>query len=353
MIRLPIKVLIVDDSAVIRQVLSDILGNEPDITVVGTASDGEEALQKVNNLQPDVVTLDVEMPKMNGLDCLAKIMERSPLPVIMVSYLTIKGAEVTLKALELGAIDFVSKQTTKEPDAESIDNIKNELIQKIRIASEVGITKIATIPKMHVTGKETATLSFRKNLNLDLIAIGSSTGGPKALYYLLAQFPKDFPLGIIIAQHMPKDFTAFFAKRLNDYCNLEVTEAKAGDEIKPGRVLIAPSGYQTKLRRVGQSLIVEVSEQPKLILKPSVDHLFNSIAESCQGKVLSILLTGMGVDGGLGMQQLRNLGARTIAQDEASCIVYGMPRAAVEMGGAEFVEGLTNIYNRILSIISE
>ena len=329
------------------------MGSEPGIAVIGTAFDGEDALQKISSLQPDVITLDVEMPKMNGLDCLAKIMEQSPLPVIMVSYLTTKGAEVTLKALELGAIDFVSKPTTEGQEAESLDNIKHELIQKIRIAAEIRIAKIATTPKIPAVANKEQAFPINKALSFDLLAIGASTGGPKALYYLLAQLPKNFPLGIIIAQHMPKDFTGFFAKRLNDYCNLEVAEARAGDEIKPGKVLIAPSGYQTKLKRVGKSLIVEVSDQPKLILKPSVDHLFKSIAESCQGRVLGLLLTGMGVDGGLGMQQIRNLGARTIAQDEESCIVYGMPRAAVEMGGAEFVENLTNIYTRIQSIINE
>jgi two-component system chemotaxis response regulator CheB len=350
---LPIKVLVVDDSAFIRQILSDLLGNEPGITVVGTACDGDEALQKISSLQPDVVTLDIEMPKMNGLDCLAKIMEQFPLPVIMVSYLSTEGAEVTLKALELGAIDFVTKPSTEEHDAESLDQIKYELIQKIRIASEIRLSKITSTPKSSIAIHKSDSFPVNKVLNLDLMAIGSSTGGPKALYYILAQLPKDFPLGIIIAQHMPKDFTSFFAKRLNDYCKLEVTEAKVGDEIKPGKVLIAPSGYQTKIRRVGKSLLIEVSEEPKLILKPSVDHLFTSIAESCKSRVLGILLTGMGVDGGLGMQQLRNLGARTIAQDEESCVVYGMPRAAVEMGGAEYVENLTNIYTRIVSIIRE
>jgi two-component system, chemotaxis family, protein-glutamate methylesterase/glutaminase len=352
-IRVPTRVLIVDDSALIRQVLSDILGSEPGIAVIGTASDGEDALQKINSLQPDVITMDVEMPRMNGLDCLAKIMEQSPLPVIMVSYLTTKGAEVTLKALELGAIDFVSKPLPEDPKAETLDNIKHEIIQKIRIAAEIRIAKIVSTPKTPPNVKGKVALPANKALSLDLIAIGSSTGGPRALYYLLAQFPKNFPLGIIIAQHMPKDFTKYFAKRLNDYCELEVTEAKTGDEISPGKILIAPSGYQTKLRRTERTLVVEVSEQPKLILKPSIDHLFNSIADSCHGRVLSILLTGMGVDGGLGMQQLRNLGARTIAQDKESCIVYGMPRAAVEMGGAEFVENLTNIYSRILNIINE
>jgi two-component system chemotaxis response regulator CheB len=351
--RLPIRVLVVDDSALIRQILSDILESEPDITVVGVAIDGADALQKIGLLQPDVVTLDIEMPKMNGLDCLAKIMEHSPVPVVIVSYLTTQGAEITLKALELGAVDFVTKPITKEPDVQSLDTVKQDLVQKIRIASEAKPTGIGFSSKLTVTLDKPVEFSVNKPLNLDLLAIGASTGGPKALYHLLAQFPKDFPLGVIIAQHMPKDFTGFFAKRLDDYCMLEVTEAKTGDEIKPGKVFIAPSGYQTKLRKVGNSLIVEVSEEPKLILRPSIDYLFNSIADSCRSRVLGVILTGMGVDGGSGMQHMRQLGARTIAQDEKSSVIYGMPRAAAEMGGAEFIENLADIYDRIISIINE
>jgi two-component system chemotaxis response regulator CheB len=351
--QLTIRVLVVDDSALSRQVLTDMLESEPGISVAGSACDGEEALQKVRSLKPDVMTLDVEMPKLNGIDCLAKVMEESPLPVIMVSYLTTEGAEVTLKSLELGAIDFVYKKNSAEHNAGSLDDIKQELIQKIRVAAEIGPAKIAVISKKPVSTEKPLTFPAPKALKQELVAIGSSTGGPKALYFLLAQLPKNFPLGIIIAQHMPKDFTGFFAKRLNDYSSLEVCEAKSGDEIKPGRVLIAPSGYQTKVKRMGDRLLVEVSEEPKLILKPSINHLFGSIAEICQERVLGILLTGMGVDGGLGMQQLRRLGARTIAQDEESCIVYGMPKAAVEMGGAEFVESLSAIYSRMVSIINE
>jgi two-component system chemotaxis response regulator CheB len=342
--------LIVDDSVLFCQIISDILAGQPDLKVVGVAYDGEDALQKINLLRPDVVTMDIEMPKMNGLECLAKIMEKSPVPVVMVSYLTLEEAEVTLKALEIGAVDFVTKPISEGPDATTLDIMKQDLIQKIRMASKI---RLANINRASKILRSSPLFAINKTLNLDLIAIGASTGGPKALFSLLTQFPKDFPLGVIIAQHMPKDFTKFFANRLNDYCNLEVCVAKTGDEVKAGKILVAPSGYQTKLRRVGQSLIVEVSEEPKLILKPSVDYLFNSIAESCQSRALGILLTGMGVDGGLGMKHMRQLGARTIAQDELSCIVYGMPKAAVMMGGAEYVENLEDIYNRVVSIIDE
>lgn len=349
---MPIRVLVVDDSALIRQVLSDILNQESDITVVGTANDGEDALSKINILKPDVITLDIEMPKMNGLECLTKIMEQSPIPVIMVSYLTTEGAEYTLKALETGAIDFVTKPNAPEPDAASLDKVAIDLIQKIKTASEVHLAKIAYQPPK--SGPlANRWIEINKGLKYDLLAIGASTGGPKALYYLLTQFPEDFPLGVLIAQHMPKGFTGFFAKRLDTYCKLEVMEAKNGDEVKPGRVLIAPAGYQTKLRREGERLVVEVSEEPKLILKPSVNYLFDSIAEVCGSKALAVLLTGMGVDGGSGMQHLHRLGARTIAQDEASCVVYGMPRAAVELGGADYIESLSDIYGRIVNLLRE
>ncbi len=348
---MPIRVLVVDDSALIRQVLSDILNKETDIAVVGTANDGEDALSKITILKPDVITLDIEMPKMNGLDCLARIMEQSPIPVIMVSYLTTEGAEHTLKALEMGAVDFVTKPHAPEPDVASLDNIALDLIQKIKTAAEVHLAKITyQPPKSESSAKQ--LVGINGGLKYEILAIGASTGGPKALYYLLTQFPEDFPLGVIIAQHMPKGFTEFFAKRLDTYCKLEVVEAKTGDEIKPGRVLIAPAGYQTKLRREGERLVVEVSEEPKLILKPSVNYLFDSIAEACGNKVLAVLMTGMGVDGGMGMQHLHQLGARTIAQDEASCVVYGMPRAAVELGGTDYVEGLSDIYDRIVYLLN-
>ncbi len=345
-----IKVLIVDDSALVRQVLSDIIKAEPGFVLIGTANDGEEALNKINSLRPDVVTLDIEMPRLNGLECLAKIMANSPLPVIMVSYLSVKGAEVTMKAFELGAVDFITKPSPQAIDTSSLNLIKQELIQKIKTAAGVNLNKLKEVVPV---GESPKAVRIKKNLNLDLVAIGSSTGGPKALYYLLSQLPKDFPLGVVVAQHMPKDFTAVFAKRLNDFCALEVTEAKTGDLIEPGKVLIAPSGYQTKIIRVKDSLQIVVSEEPRLILKPSVDYLFSSLAESCKGRVLGIILTGMGSDGSHGMSQLRNLGARTIAQDEESCVVYGMPRAAVEAGGVEFVESLTSIYSRIITILNE
>lgn len=345
---MPIKVLIVDDSNIIRQIFSSFLEEDNELQIVGCAPDGKDALEKIATLKPDVVTLDVEMPVMNGLDCLAKIMEKNPLPVVMVSYLTTAGAEATIKALELGAVDFVSKPLTT--DKENLRTIQAELIQKIKVAAEIKITTLKGTQKTSVSTD--FVLPSKLKTDLEVLAIGSSTGGPRALNNLLTLFPRKFPIGVIVAQHMPKDFTQIFAKRLNDVCELEVIEAKSGDEIRPGRVLIAPSGRQAKVIRYKESLLVEVFDQANLIYKPSIDLLFKSIALTCQGKVLSILLTGMGSDGAAGMQELRKLGARTIAEAEESCVVFGMPRAAIEMGGAEYVESLPNIFPRILDIIA-
>jgi len=347
---MPIKVLVVDDSPLIRQVLCHMLEEEPEIEVAGTAVNGKEALDKVAVLKPDVVTLDIEMPVMNGLETLAKLMETAPLPVIMVSHLTVEGAEPTIKALELGAVDFVTKVSSEHI---TIHKIQEELISKIKFA--------ATIPKSHfrplLISKEIPEESMaglgNAKPDLELVAIGSSTGGPRALNQILPLFPKDFPLGIVVAQHMPKEFTQIFANRLNEICNIEVLEAKSGDVIKPGRALISPAGFQTKVLRKNNVLQVEVFEQPNLIYKPSVDLLFKSVALTCEGKALSIVLTGMGNDGAAGMQELRKLGARTIAEAEESCIVFGMPKAAIELGGAEFVEPLPNIFHRVIQIITK
>jgi two-component system chemotaxis response regulator CheB len=349
---MPIRVLIVDDSAFMRQIFFRMLINDPELMVVATARDGLDALKKIEDYKPDVVTLDVAMPNMDGLECLAKIMEKAPLPVIMVSSLTREGAEPTIKAFELGAVDFVTKSSTTQLD--NIEDMQHELILKIKTAASVKGAKLGGLSagfygsnrsKLHPRGE------FAKKTDLEMFAIGCSTGGPKALYYLLPLFPPDFPLGIIVAQHMPKDFTGVFAKRLDAICQLEVDEAKHGDSILPGKILIAPSGKQSRVVRDGNSLRVEVSETPELIYKPSVDYLFQSVAESCGGKVLSLLLTGMGADGAAAMKKMRDLGARTIAEAEESCVVFGMPRAAIELGGAEYVESLPNIYSRIAAIL--
>jgi two-component system chemotaxis response regulator CheB len=349
----PIRVLIVDDSAFMRQIFFRLLSNDPQLTVVATARDGWDALAKIDQYQPDVVTLDVAMPNMDGLECLTKIMRNHPLPVIMVSSLTIEGAEPTIQALELGAVDYVAKGSTTQLD--EIEGLRQELIQKIKVAARVVVSKLSSPVNPSETLVIPKKLSdhtfFTRKPDLDLLAIGASTGGPKALYHLLPLFPADFPLGIVVAQHMPKSFTKVFAKRLDGICRLQVSEAQSGETIIPGKVVIAPSGRQSRVVRRNGVLMLEVSDEPSLLYKPSVDHLFHSIAASCWGKVIGVLLTGMGSDGANGMKELRDLGARTIAEAETSCVVFGMPRVAIELGAAEYVENLTDIFMRISAIM--
>lgn len=342
-----VKILVVDDSVFAQQVLTDLLNDDSDLEVVGVAHDGVEALEKIESLHPDVITLDIEMPKMNGLECLARIMETNPLPVIMVSFLTVSGAKQTIEALELGAIDFVTKPSK---DTFTLVHIQKELIQKVKLAASINVSKFKK-----VAAKKKALSEFLKPpKNIELLTIGSSTGGPRALRDLLGMFPADFPLGTVIAQHMPKGFTKVFANHLNDVCDIEVSEAKNGDLVKPGRILIAPSGKQITIHRTsGNDLTVEIGDQPDLIYKPSVNHFLKSVAEVCGGRVLSVILTGMGSDGAISMQELRKLGAHTIVEAEESCVVFGMPRAAMELGGAEYVESLPQIYPRIVEIIKE
>jgi len=348
-----IRVLIVDDSAFMRQVILQMLQEDPEISIIGTARDGLDALAKIETYQPDVITLDVDMPNMNGLECLAKIMERFPRPVIMVSSLTIEGAEPTIKAMELGAVDFITKPSINE--SHLLEAIKDELIQKVKVAASVKISQLKKVAApffgLGAEGQKEENAIANPH-QLEILAIGSSTGGPRALYYLLPQFPKNFPLGIIIAQHMPKDFTGVFAKRLNSLCRLEVVEAKNGDRLEPGLALVAPAGSQTRVTRAADGLRVIVSEEPKLLYKPSVDYLFKSVAETCKEKSLSVILTGMGSDGAVGMKQLRDLGGRTVAESEESSVVFGMPRVAIEMGAAEYVESLPRIFDRIMQIVT-
>jgi two-component system chemotaxis response regulator CheB len=350
---MPVRVLVVDDSALMRQIISRMLREDSELQVVGTAYDGQNALEKIERLRPDVITLDVAMPNMDGLECLRRIMDAHPLPVIMVSYLTLAGATHTIKALELGAVDFVTKNTTHDP-AENLV-MQNELIQKVKVAATIRISELRPVvtPFAPPAAFDDAPSPAKFN-QLEVMVIGCSTGGPRALHQLIPNLPAGFPVGLIIAQHMPRDFTRVFAQRLNDLSQLEVREAQTGDLVQPGRVLIAPSGRQTTVRRDGEGrLTVAVSEAPNLLYKPSIDHLLHSVAVTCGHRVLGVILTGMGLDGAQGLRELRNLGARTIAEAEESCVVYGMPRAAAELGGVEFVESLPQVLPRVERILRE
>ncbi|MDD3769842.1 MAG: chemotaxis response regulator protein-glutamate methylesterase [Sulfuricurvum sp.] len=322
-----IRVLIVDDSATARAVLRDILENDPDIEVVGSASDAYVARDKIVELRPDVICLDVEMPRMDGITFLRRLMHYVPIPVVMVSSLTQNGAKTTLEALEAGAVDFVPKPHSHIYDGK--DEMRDELLTKIKMASRVRVHQRAL-----QSIRQANTTSLAETTN-KILAIGASTGGTEALKEVLMGLPRNAP-GTVIVQHMPANFTAPFAERLNALCAMEVREARNGDSITPGVVLIAPGDYHMVVRRSGARYYVEIGSGDKVSgHRPSADVLLNSVAKIAGANAIGVILTGMGGDGARGLLAMRNAGARTIGQDEASCIVYGMPKVAYELGAVE------------------
>lgn len=338
-----IRVLIVDDSATARAVLTDILSGDPMIEVVGTASDAYIARDKIVELRPDVICLDVEMPRMDGITFLKRLMHYMPIPVIMVSSLTQAGAKTTLEALESGAVDFVPKPHSHIYDGK--DEMRDELIAKIKIASRVKV-------KQHILRStvQANTTSLAETTN-KILAIGASTGGTEALKDLLMGLPRNAP-GTIVVQHMPANFTGPFAERLNSLCAMEVREARNGDSITPGLVLIAPGDYHMVVRRSGARYYVEIGSGEKVSgHRPSADVLLNSVAKIAGANAIGVILTGMGGDGAKGLLAMRNAGARTIGQDEASCVVYGMPKVAYELGAVENQLPLSKIANAILALL--
>jgi two-component system, chemotaxis family, protein-glutamate methylesterase/glutaminase len=345
----PIKVLVVDDSALMRELISEILKQDSDIKVVGTAGDPYIAWEKINNLQPDVLTLDVEMPRMDGLMFLEKLMRAKPMPVVMVSSLTEKSCQTTLRAMELGAIDFITKPKiditsgTVELGPEIIEKVKTAAGAKVR--SRHSHSPTTAIPA--VASKSGALLQTTNKV----ICIGASTGGTEALYDLLVELPADTP-GIVIVQHMPAGFTHSFANRLNSACQIRVKEAQDGDRIIQGHALIAPGGLQMTVTRLGASYSVRVAAgQPVNRHCPSVDVLFHSAAKYVGSNAVGVILTGMGNDGAMGMLAMKQAGARTIAQDEDSCVVFGMPKEAIALGCIEHVLPLKRIPERITTLI--
>lgn len=349
----PIRVLVVDDSTFMRKALCGMLAGEPRVAVVGTARNGEEALQKVTDLRPDVVTLDVEMPGMNGLEALRKIMELNPLPVIMVSSLTEEGAKETLSALELGAVDYIPKQLNGV--SMHIFAIRQELIGKV-IAAAAAKDKVRAWPQARGARPLAPCLSAHTisvTRGSKIVAIGCSTGGPKALLDILPLFPKDFPAGVLIVQHMPKFFTKPFADRMNQLCQIQVCEAEDGDPVTNGVALVAPGGLQmrvarTSAREVQVKLAPNTEELPHA---PSVDVLMASVAQVYHERGIGVILTGMGHDGLEGMRAIKQSNGRTVVQDEASCVVYGMPKAVVENGYADKVAPLSAIAGEIINMI--
>lgn len=339
-----VRVLVVDDSALMRKLIPQILARDRDLEVVGTAMDGEFGLRKFEDLRPDVVTLDLEMPRMDGMETLRQITRKSGVPVIIVSALSTEGASATFKALALGAFDFVAKPR----DAASIhmDEIAEDLIVKIKVAAT---TKVRTPLQPPVEPPRPNKPAFRPRQEpTKVVAIGISTGGPNALQYFLAKLPGDFPGSIVVVQHMPEGFTGMFAQRLNESCAIDVKEAQSGDLLVAGRALICPGNRHIKVRRMPLANTVVLSDDVRVNgHRPSVDVLFRSVAHEFGSRSIGVLMTGMGEDGAAGLGLIKNAGGLTIAQSEESCVVFGMPKAAIERGCAMRVVPLDMLANTL------
>lgn len=338
-----INVLVVDDSAVVRQVLSGVLNEAPDISVYATASDPIFAQQQMQKKWPDVVLLDIEMPRMDGLTFLRQLMQERPTPVIICSSLAEKGAELTLQALAAGAIDIITKPQLGVKDF--LLEAKHLLWQTVRGAAGAHVSRRAPVveKKPSAAVAPAADLVAMTATTDTIIVIGTSTGGTQALEEILSKIPRTCP-GIAVVQHMPEKFTAAFAKRLDSLCEVDVKEAESGDRLIPGRVLIAPGGHHLEVQRSGAQYVAKVFRGPSVNRHcPSVDVLFRSAARSAGRNAMGIIMTGMGDDGARGLLEMRQAGCRTIAQDEHSCVVFGMPKEAINMGAAKEIMPLSQI----------
>jgi len=354
-----ISVVVVDDSAFMRKALSSMLEKDPEIKVVATARDGQEGLDLIRKHNPDVITLDIEMPRMDGLTALKHIMMEMPKPVLMVSSLTVEGAEATLKAMELGAVDFIPKQLSKV----SLDIVKIELDLQAKVKQIARrkfrppvLTRKPCIPTS-TSACPPGELEPRReivrpsgSLVRDLVAIGVSTGGPPAVQKVLSGLPKDFPAAIVIAQHMPAAFTGPFAKRLDGVCQVNVKEAETGDRLMPGHVFIAPGGKHLKLHQKVSRVEIEITTDPvEALYKPSANVLVGSAADAVGRRALGVILTGMGSDGMEGVKILKQKGGRALAQSDASCVVYGMPKAIVDAGLADEIVDIEEMAQAIMA----
>lgn len=344
-----IKVLVVDDSALVRDILAQGLAMDPEIEVVGVASDPFAARDKIVWLKPDVLTLDIEMPKMDGVEFLRRLMPQYPLPVVVVSALTKRGAAITLAALEAGAVEVVTKPSTDI--ARGLNVMLGDLRSKVKIAASVNVSSRKASRKPSIPVK-TDSRALAESTD-KVIAIGASTGGTEAIRRILQSFPPTIP-GVVVVQHMPVGFTRHFADSLNDLCAMEVKEAKTGDRVMPGRALIAPGDRHMTVRRSGGVYLVDCRPGEKVCGHcPSVEVLFQSVATYVGANALGIMLTGMGSDGADGMVAMRRAGARTIAQDETTSVVFGMPRVAYERGGAECLLPLGEIPHTVMQLLSK
>jgi len=336
-----IRVLVVDDSALMRKLIPQILLRDPSIEVVGTAADGAIGLKKIEERRPHVVTLDLEMPRMDGIEMLRQITRKHRLPVIIVSSYSERSASITLKALSLGAFDFVTKP--HEAASGQLEQIAAELAAKIKVAAAAGAPKmIITVPESKQ--KDPRPFSTDPRWPSRIVALGVSTGGPNALQYLLAQIPQDFPACFLIVQHMPEGFTEMFAQRLNESSPIEVKEAQSGDLVLAGRALVCPGNRHMKVRRMEHGNVVILVDQPRVNgHRPSVDVLFHSVAQEFGPKAIGVLMTGMGDDGAAGLGAIQAAGGFTLAQSPESCVVDSMPRSAIQRGFAARVVSLSGI----------
>jgi len=350
----PIRVLVVDDSAVVRQALTEILSSDPAIEVIATAPDPLIATDKISKQRPDVITLDVEMPRMDGLSFLKQIMAQDPIPVVMCSSLTEKGAEVTMKALQYGAIEVINKP--KMGAKQFLEDSRILICDAVKAAARARVRRLSSLvnapqPKLTadvMLSQPKATENFKTTEKI--MAVGASTGGTEALRVFLQSMPYDAP-GIVIVQHMPQHFTAAFAKRLNGICRISVKEAEDGDTVIPGRALIAPGNMHMMLKRSGTRYYVQIKDGPLVCRhRPSVDVLFRSVARYAGINAIGVIMTGMGDDGARGMLEMKNAGATNLAQDEESCVVFGMPQEAIKRGGASKVLPLDSLAEEAMRI---
>lgn len=347
-----ISVIVIDDSALIRKILTEIINGEPDMHVVGAAPDPLVAREMIRSLNPDVLTLDVEMPKMDGLDFLERLMRLRPMPVLMVSTLTEKASEVTLRALELGAVDFVTKP--KIDISSGMKDYAAHIVEKIRMAAQARIKRQLPLPVAPRLTADAVLPSLSNHIasTEKLIIIGASTGGTEAIKEVLVKMPPDCP-GILITQHMPEAFTKSFADRLNNLCRISVKEAADGERILPGHAYVAPGHSHLLLKRSGANYVTELSQAPPVNRhRPSVDVLFRSAANYAGRNAIGVILTGMGKDGAAGMLEMKKAGAYNLAQDEATCVVFGMPKEAIAVGAVDETAPLGEIAKRVLSRIT-
>jgi two-component system chemotaxis response regulator CheB len=341
-----IRVLVVDDSSFMRKILARMLEKDPDIQVVETATNGEEAIEKIERVRPDVVTMDIEMPVMNGIDALKRIMTTNPLPVIVLSAITKEGADVTMEALNLGACDFITKDMSDGPLG--MTSKQSELISKVK---DVAKKRVRFLTKRLELIKKPISINRERKTRREILSIGASTGGPPALQHILTSFPENFPIPVVIAQHMPKLFTQSFAQRLNSLSQIEIKEAEDKEPLRPGVALIAPGDVHMGLKKNGKDVTVEFIRDTKYIYRPSVDLLMGSTAQVYHSSAIGVILTGMGNDGLLGLQELKRRNGMVIAQDEETCVVFGMPKAVINANIADVVLPIDKISEEIIKAL--